>query len=339
VKKAQMAKANIVLFTSIPPRITRFIHGQDFGPQWQVTCIQSWIDAGLQVVSLNTPEEINALRSFSQSIAFREIPKGRERPLITDFFAAAKRYENEIVGIINADCMILPQSGIAKRLCEFLTDDLVVAERVNLDQSSLRLTHMSQGFDAFFFKAGAISRIKQDDHWRIGDVWYDFWLPLAFRAAGFNIKTLPVPALLHLNHDRVWNWSAWELEFARLIDLVRSDNDGRFDPELAGELLGVVKPSADDVHRLSKLLYLWLSFCEPLRRPTVGVEAVRLANALASLNYPSANRYHGILGRARVLKWIVAAFGRRRALYMLGLSIAPHRAGHTAVHSPRRGTS
>ena len=326
-----MTKANIVLFTSIPPRINRLVQGRDFGPDWQLTCIQSWIDAGMQVVSLNSPEEINALRSFSQSVAFREIPKGRERPLITDFFAAAKGYENEIVGIINADCMILPQSGIAKRLSELLTDDLVVAERVNLDQSSLQFARMSLGFDAFFFKGKAISKIQQDDHWRIGDVWYDFWLPLAFRAAGFNIKTLPVPALLHLNHDQVWNWSAWEVEFARLIDLVRSDNDDRVDPELAREMLGVVKPSADDVSRLSKLLYLWLSSCEPLWHPPVGLQAVRLANALASLRNPSADRYHGILGRARVLKWIVATFGWRQALYMHGLSIAPHHTG------PREG--
>ncbi len=323
MKKAQPEKPNIVLFTSIPPQITRLIQGRDFGPQWQLTCIQSWIDSGLQVVSLNAPEEINALRSFSQSVAFREIPKGRERPLITDFFAAAKCCENEIVGIINADCMILPQSGIAKRLSEFLTDDLVIAERVNLDQSSLRLARMSQGFDAFFFKAEAINRIKQDDHWRIGDVWYDFWLPLAFRVAGFNIKTLPIPALLHLNHDQAWNWPAWEVEFVRLIDLVRSDNEDRFDPELAREMLGVVKPSAADVHRLSKRLHLWLSSCEPLWRPAVGLQAVRLANALATVSNPSADRYHGILGRPRVLKWIVGTFGWRRALCMLGLSIAP----------------
>jgi hypothetical protein len=320
MKKAPPAKASIVLFTSIPPQITRSIQGRDFGPQWQLTCIQSWIDAGLQVVSLNAPKEINALHSFSQSVTFREIPKGRGRPLITDFFAAAKCYEKEIVGIINADCMILPQSGIAKRLADFLSDDLVVAERVNLDQKSLRLTRMSQGFDAFFFKASAISNIKWDDHWRIGDVWYDFWLPVAFRLAGFNIKTLPVPALLHLNHDQAWDWSVWEAEFVRLIDLLRSDNEGRFDPELVREMVGVVKPSAADVHRLSKRLHLWLSSSEPLWRPAVGLQAVRLANALAAVSNSSADRYHGILGRVRVLKWMVGAFGMRRTLYMLGLA-------------------
>jgi hypothetical protein len=310
-----MPKFESTLFTSIPPRMIRPVQGREFGSIWHAACIESWREAGFRVISLNSPQEIEALRSFASAVEFREIPKGRTRPLITDFFSAISRSESKIVGIINADCMMIPKIGIAKHLTDHL-DGLVIAERLNLNEETLKLTHMNHGFDAFFFEAAAAATIVRDDHWRIGDLWYDYWLPLAFNVAGFEIKTLPVPILLHLNHHSTYS-APWEKDFPRLINLLRNHGSGRLDPNLAAELLRAQEPRVKDVHKLTNLLFIWLRSHETLWHPEVGslddLMTRLLKNVVATLPYPSHNRYRDLLGR------IIDTLGLRRTLYMLGL--------------------
>ena len=200
LSEPQMPDSKIPIFTSIPRRIKRTINSRDFGAAWQLACIESWVRAGFCVVSLNTAEEIVALHPFASIVEFKEIPGGRTRPLVVDFFAAAKNSRSEIVGIVNADCAFTQQFDLAKRLTDHI-DGLVISERVNLNQRTLRPTGLAcLGFDGFFFKPASLADVDHDDTWTIGGVWSDYWLPLAFHAAGVKIQTLPAP--VHFSIDR-----------------------------------------------------------------------------------------------------------------------------------------
>jgi hypothetical protein len=270
-------------------------------------------------VSLNASDEIEAIRSFEPTVEFRELPKGRSRPLMTDFFAAAQNSGSRIAGIINADCMIIPQSGIA----EHLTDNLggiVIAERINLSKDTLRPTGWSGGFDAFFFEVSSLASIEHDDHWCIGGVWYDYWLPLAFHVAGFTIKTFPAPILIHLNHDFVWDRRAYETQFPRLINLISAHESDLRDPVLAAELSRVRKLRANDVAAHKSLLFYWLRSREPLWTPESGSAedfTMRFLNAFAM---PPLTRYQSLLSQTRALfRRMIDALGARRMLYVLGL--------------------
>ena len=147
----RLTKPECTLFTSIPPRLTRLVQGRDFGLAWQTACIKSWRDSGFRIVSLNTPKEIEALRSLEPEVEFVEIGPDRTRPLITDFFAAAENSKTRIAGIINADCMIIPQT----RIINHFTDDIggiVIADRINISQETLLPTGWGGGFDASVHK-------------------------------------------------------------------------------------------------------------------------------------------------------------------------------------------
>ena len=73
---------------------------------------------------------------------------------MTDFFIAASKSGSKIAGIVNADCMIIPQTRIAERLKDFI-NGIVIAERLNLSQETFRPTGVPcQGFDAFFCEVG-----------------------------------------------------------------------------------------------------------------------------------------------------------------------------------------
>jgi hypothetical protein len=152
--------ARCTLLTSVPPILKRPFHGRDFGTAWQIACINSWKAAGFYVASLNRPHEIEAFRSFDKMIDLIELQGGNERPLISDFIAAAVKCGSKVVGIINADCLLVPQIDFAKRLSQCL-DGIALAERVNLSGSTLRpVGGTCYGFDAMFFTIDALTSIK-----------------------------------------------------------------------------------------------------------------------------------------------------------------------------------
>jgi len=305
----------------------RPVQGRDFGPAWQTACIKSWKGAGFQVVSLNAPEEIEALRPFAPAVEFKTLPAGRTRPLFADFFTAANSSKSRIVGIINADCMMIPPIGFANRLMDHL-DGIVIVERFNLSKETLRPTGVRvEGFDAFFFKAEAAATIARDDHWHIGGVWGDYWLPFAFHFAGFEIKTLPAPILLHLEHDLAWDWSGAESYAPRLINFFRAHGGDRLDPRLAAKLPnpGTLRP--DDIYVLHDLLFDWLQSRDPLWKPEAGSADELMITVLnASAKFPQPRR-HILRERERallrgiraLLARVIDALGLRRMLYTLGL--------------------
>ena len=205
-------------------------------------------------------------------------------------------------------------------------DGVVIAERFNISHKTLRPTGVScTGFDAFFFNVSALASIPHDDHWRIGAVWVDYWLPFAFYLAGFEIKTLPAPILLHLDHELAWDWGAWTSECRRLSRILQSGGKRQLDPIISAELERLMPK--DDAGAIQNLLFRWLKSREPLWKPETGSVddlMTRLINASAIFPQP---RYRIVVHRIRALRRrartfarrVIDGLGLRRALFALGL--------------------
>src|SRR6478736_1254729 len=97
--------AGVTLLTSLPPSTTRIVNGVDFGPAYQRACVDSWIAAGFDVVSLNPESEIEQLRKHNYPISYLASPN--PRPRIVEFLTESRRCSTEMVGIVNADCLLL----------------------------------------------------------------------------------------------------------------------------------------------------------------------------------------------------------------------------------------
>jgi hypothetical protein len=291
------------LFTSIPSQLNRVIQNAEFGPAWQAACIQSWKDSGFRIVTLNRADEINRIHSLAPDVEFFEIPKNRSRPLIADFLAAAADSDAEIAGIVNADCLLIDQKILIGHLVDKL-DGLAMAERLNLDRTTLRPTGQTCfGFDAFFFTKAAVSAVKSNANWRIGDNWWDYWLPLAFYFAGYEPKTLPSPMLMHLDHASAWDWQAWQTNFQHFLEFFRAHEDSLLDPELTSALKVLPPiPQLDDIHLLSNQVYHWLKSRKPLWAPKNGDFDDLLSRFLNALSTPQmpppAGRRREKIGRA-----------------------------------------
>jgi hypothetical protein len=241
-------------------------------------------------------------------------PDGRTRPRIVDLLHAAKNSGSRVAGIINADCMIIPQGNLAQRLTDSLDDGLVIVERANISRHTLRPSgQLCWGFDAFFFTVDSLDKIEWDDHWYIGAVWWDYWLPIAFLRAQLKVKTLPAPMLLHLDHEVVWSRTNQHKELLRLADDIRKDH------LLATDLLSHLseQPTEREIDETINKLYDWLRRREHLWTPEYeGVEDLfaSIVNAIANNPLPRSPY------RAIASQWIDSlhlrnAFNAIRRLY------------------------
>jgi hypothetical protein len=71
--------ADALLFTSIPPKITRRnTAGQDVGPSYQADCIASWVEAGF------APATINARSESLSAEPIRPVTMERGRPVCSE---------------------------------------------------------------------------------------------------------------------------------------------------------------------------------------------------------------------------------------------------------------
>jgi hypothetical protein len=176
------------LFTSIPPN-------SNFGP-----IVENWRDVGFRVISINSTREAAQLFGV-ETIA---VDTEELKLPISVMLDAIRETGEPFAGIINADCKFLtPVDFVTIRRCA--RKSIILADRIDVDQQGAPALFRSYGFDAVFFDTSAINQLKKSNAFKIGMPWWDYWLPTAFRYAGFQIKKFDFPVLTHEVHRVHWN--------------------------------------------------------------------------------------------------------------------------------------
>lgn len=278
----------ITLYTSIPPKISRLIAHEEFGPSYQLECIKSWNRAGFNVVSLNSDSEMEQLASFGYDI--RYVPISGNRPKITDFLDAIRESREKIAGIINADCYLAGDADLISTVKHHAAEGVVVIERLNIDPLTLRPTGRSRyGFDAFLFTAEAISSIDMDRELTIGETWWDFWFPVACCAAGAKLMTVGAPLLFHLDHVQKYQTSQWLANGRRFVCKFLT-SPGKLPENFLAELRrfsGMTAISEGDLASFSDRCFAWLRWrSESIKLPLKQTEGNPLSCLISSLNDP-----------------------------------------------------
>jgi hypothetical protein len=202
-RKAKLCMTEkVTLYTSLPPEVSRSIAGAEVGAAYLAECVRSWRRAGFDVVSLNSAQEIERL--VRQRYAVEYLQVSRDRPAIDDFLTAISGSQAAVAGILNADVLLMADPSLlaAARDC---ADGMTLFERINIDPDSLRPTGRSCfGFDAFIFATAPLLRIDRQEEFLFGQPWWDYWLPIAYLAAGGRLRTIKAPVLFHLQHQQNW---------------------------------------------------------------------------------------------------------------------------------------
>ena len=249
----------VTLFTSVPPGTTRIVNGHDFGPAYQRACIDSWIAAGFDVVSLNPESEIAQLRKYDFPISY--LASANPRPQIREFLTEACRCPTELIGIINADCLLLSYPAFVQGIVSGARDGLVMVERVNIDPGSLLPTGQTcLGFDAFFFNKADAARVTIDPDLSVGQPWWDYWFPMEFAVSDVKLLRPQSPVIFHLDHEQGWSQARW-LHYGRRFITHFSAVDGDRNPSFSAglrEFLDSGSAEREDLGGFGDWCFNWL---------------------------------------------------------------------------------
>jgi glycosyltransferase involved in cell wall biosynthesis len=177
----------------------------------QKRAIQSWLDLGFDVLSLNVDRELKQLRPEFPGVQFVRARRngsklaGKPYVFVDDVMAALKKAGGEVVGIVNSDIMLRSATHLPDDLSREAAGCLLYGARVdveNSEDSEGRLYH--RGFDFFFFDSKIMDRLAKTN-FMLGVPWWDYWLPYAVMQQGVPVKRIETPLAYHLRHAINYN--------------------------------------------------------------------------------------------------------------------------------------
>ncbi len=205
-----MPRSNLTIATSIAPVDERGV---------QPAAVQSWLDHGCKVVSVNTADEIQALKPNYADVEFvaagrtAEQYAGRPVPYVFDLLQAALNQGEPDggVGITNADIFLRPQDGLSTYMSDSAEQGLVLGARVDVADVQAFETYVPEGeptysigYD-FFVMSRQIAGDIKDSPFAMGMPFWDYWLPLTCHLAGHRLLALKSPVALHAAHETRWD--------------------------------------------------------------------------------------------------------------------------------------
>lgn len=301
---AANGKTLIAVATSIPPTLVR----QDLGRAadgYQALCIESWLQNGFRILSVNHPEEIPDLAARYPEIDFIPTSRnarewtGRNNPYIADMLTALTQVNEPVLGIINSDLLFEPSSAWRERLPSLIGQSMIVANRY--DTSSLLTGALRQycGFDCFFFdKATALHALQDPAPYAMGVPWWDYWLPSMALLNNRGIVVVDRPAVLHLAHDPAYSPEIWR-EFARIFakSIIREfDTPPQTRPDIITTLMPSFRAIAADAWKEPELDSLFKPFGKTFV-PALRENAVRWAPGINAGPNPPSPALTGIFAR------------------------------------------
>jgi FkbM family methyltransferase len=184
----------------------------------QRACVNSWIDAGCAVVALQPAAELQrfATREWS-GVRFVEVEAsahlGRPLPTIHAMIEWARRNVDGYAMLINSDCYLLASTEKLRGICNATGEGLCYLVRHDVDGG--RATRIHGGVDGFLFHAARCPALAPS-RLLIGKPGWDYWLPLAYLAAGRALHSPSFATLLHRKHALRWNDADWHVCVAEL---------------------------------------------------------------------------------------------------------------------------
>jgi hypothetical protein len=234
-----MNGSQILVATSISPKRIK----------QQNAALQTWLDRGFKVISLNTEDEIILLKEQVLGIELitvnRDARQYFRKPLvyIVDILRYLQDNGSTIVGIINSDIYLKEKNYFAEEIKNLSKNSVVLASRKNISSlNDVEGKIYNYGFDAFFIDQKLL-HFFPDSQYCLGIPWWDYWLPLIAMKKGLTLKLLKNKKLYHIEHDINYSMEAWRkmgIEFAE-----------EFIPGMREELMRILK---SDIYQLDEYL-------------------------------------------------------------------------------------
>lgn len=177
----------------------------------QPACLTSWRRHGLDVVSVNSSEEIQALKPI-----YPQVTHWIECNELSDTYSKASQYINNLLNVaveldtaillLNSDIAIYGAQDIIKRhLAERQT---TIGIRHNYETSVDKATIEPYGLDAVLTFPEVVREVAKAPY-AIGRPFWDYWLPWSLMREGHQLEWIGEPLFFHEVHPLNWNQDDW----------------------------------------------------------------------------------------------------------------------------------
>lgn len=197
--------SKMLLATSLAPR--------DIDNQRQA--VQSWLAAGFDVISINNADEIQQLAPHFTSVRFFAAKLngqkrfGRPLILIDDMLDTLRASGVPIVGIINSDIHLHPDTSLWQQIARQAKNGLLYIRRTNVDNLGDPNGKLSiKGIDLFLMSQ-SILRQMPSSQFCLGVSWWDCYFPAYCAMSGIPLKKIDAPIAFHINHTMNWDRKQW----------------------------------------------------------------------------------------------------------------------------------
>lgn len=192
--------SEITIATSIVPR--------NF--ELQRTAINSWLNLGFKVISINSAEEAAIVSQHCPNIpviiADRTAHPATGKPYVyfDDVRKSLVDLQSDICGIVNSDIFLSADAGFVDFISEVAEDGLLFGSRIDIDSmTNLDGEKFVYGFDFFFFSKKVLCLFPESE-FCLGVPWWDYWAPFVPVARGIPCKELISPVAYHVRHETKW---------------------------------------------------------------------------------------------------------------------------------------
>lgn len=177
----------------------------------QFKSVNSWVNVGLKVVSLNSKDEIATMKDQYPMVEFveaRTCGNLYKKPyvFINSFIELAEKRGYESVLIINSDIEI---RGDVSHLFKQAETGMVIANRHDHNGDHQFPTRYEHGFDAFFIHA-KFYNLFPNTCFVMGQTWWDYWLPYRFIQNRLPIFKPMQELFFHQRHPLQYDAAEWE---------------------------------------------------------------------------------------------------------------------------------
>ncbi len=193
-----------VVATSLPPK----------GGEVSRQAVQSWLNRGFQVLSVNTAQEAELMQSHFPEVEFivnentarRET--GRDHQYLDALLDALAQTKRPLCGLVNADIIFRGAHDAWDQVCAAAGQRFVFGSRINVQEPWANAgTLLEPGFDFFFFPSSFLAQVPRTG-FVFGQPAWDLFLPAWARARGLGAVFCYSPVALHVEHPVQWSPTA-----------------------------------------------------------------------------------------------------------------------------------
>ncbi len=325
--------SKMLLATSLAPR--------DLDNQRQA--VQSWIAAGFGVISINNADEIPQLAPHFSSVRFFAAKRnglqrfGRPLILIDDILDTLRASGVPIVGIINSDIHLHPDTNLWQQVARQAKNALLYIRRTNADYLGDPDGKLSiKGIDLFLMSQ-SILRQMPPSQFCLGVSWWDCYFPVYCAMSSITLNKIDAPIAFHIKHTMNWDRRQWITSAEHFYECMYNLARHAHRPSLWNEFESQFLNLWTFYHKLkngtiilkgkehligSKLVHHIINQAsQPLDCPVVSPLAAKAPPQLASRNLPAAPTATGFNTLSEALR----SFQQAQYNFESGQMVSAHR--------------